>query len=298
MLETPVFEASAPLTWGVEGISFPLEEIRTTPLEEILAVDPTPYLKSNLNPVFNTQTSALINPEIEDFTYDEKIEEFFTLNDLGNGAMETFKTLTEMITENTDFSQPESIWGYKTFDEDDIIMCAPPAIVEGTDQQSNIERRPATKNVTVEEFYIENNDVLKWIIDDQQIDDLPALDNSKLELTPVNHSVPLLPESFATIPFVVEEIPLTSPHITAEVKTEELGDDEKYRKMRSQNNEASKKCRISRKRKQDDMEVECELLQERNAFLKSRLEDMEQEVKAWKKKLLSDIASTSKSNNF
>jgi len=298
MLETPVFEASAPLTWGAEGISFPLEEIRTTPLEEILAVDPTPYLKSNLNPVFNTQTSALTNPEIEDFTYDEKSEEFFTLNDLGNGAMETFKTLAEMITENTDFSQPESIWGYKTFDEDDIIMCAPPAIVEGTDQQSNIERRLATKNVAVEEFYIENNDVLKWIIDDQQIDDLPILDNSKLELTPVNHSVPLLPESFATIPFVVEEIPMTSPHITAEVKTEELGDDEKYRKMRSQNNEASKKCRISRKRKQDDMEVECELLLERNAFLKSRLEDMEQEVKAWKKKLLSDIASTSKSNNF
>merc|ERR1712073_278132 len=86
---------------------------------------------------------------------------------------------------------------------------------------------------------------------------------------------------------------LTLP-VNVEVKTEDLGEDEKYRKMRIQNNEASRKCRLNRKRKQEDMEEECKLLEERNVFLKSRLEEMEHEVKVWKKKLLSDIASTSR----
>jgi len=41
------------------------------------------------------------------------------------------------------------------------------------------------------------------------------------------------------------------------------------------------------------MEEECELLQQRNEFLKMRVEEMEKEVKAWKKKLLSDIKNNS-----
>merc|ERR1712173_204259 len=108
-----------------------------------------------------------------------------------------------------------------------------------------------------------------WIIDDQQIDNLPILENSQLEATE----------------FILQEIVLP---VEVKVKTEELGEDEKYRKMRIQNNEASRKCRLNRKRKQEDMEEECKLLEERNVFLRSRLEEMEQEVKAWKKKLLTD----------
>jgi len=89
---------------------------------------------------------------------------------------------------------------------------------------------------------------------------------------------------------VVSEI---SSQTKVKVKSEDLGEDEKYRKMRIQNNEASRKCRQNRKRKQQDMEEECKLLEERNVFLKSRLEDMEEEVKVWKKKLLMDIKNTS-----
>merc|ERR1712128_171025 len=129
-------------------------------------------------------------------------------------------------------------------------------------------------------FDIETNDVLKWVIDDQQIDDLPIFDHSQPEETSLLHNVPV-------------NIPEISQFTKVEIKTEDLGEDEKYRKMRSQNNEASRKCRMNRKRKQEDMEEEVDLLQERNAFLKSRMEEVEQEVKLWKKKLLSDIKNTS-----
>ena len=312
MLETPVFEASAPPTWGAEGIFLPMEEIWISPEEEILnnsatlmVVEQTLNMETNCNSDFNTLTSALNTPEITDFAFDGKFAEFFTWNENGNESMKTFETpMNEPITIDTDFSQPEEIWGYKTFnDDDDFGICAPPSIVEGTVEHENVEENlmePPLESVGEEypeaTFEIENNDVLKWIIDDQQIDDLPILNNSQVEPTPFIHTIPLaLPESSATTTFLMEEIPLTSQPIKIEVKTEDLREDEKYRKMRCQNNEASKKCRINRKRKQGDMEEECELLQERNVFLKSRLEEMEQEVKAWKKKLLSDIANNSTS---
>jgi len=316
MLETPVFEASAPLTWGAEGIFLPTEEIRISPAEEILnnsttlmVMEQTSNMETNLNSDFNTFISALNTPDITDFAFDGKFEEFFTWNNYGNEAMKTCETpMNEPIAIDTDFSQPEEIWGFNTFNnDDDFGMCAPPAIVEGTVENENVEENlmhvEPLLEAEVEEypeatFEIENNDVLKWIIDDQQIDDLPTLNNSQVVPTPVIQSIPLaLPESSRTTTFLVEEIPLTSQPIKIEVKTEDLREDEKYRKMRSQNNEASKKCRMNRKRKQEDMEEECKLLEERNVFLKSRLDEMEQEVKAWKKKLLSDIANNS-TNKF
>jgi len=316
MLETPVFEASAPLTWGAEGIFLPTEEIRISPAEEILnnsatlmVAEQTLNMETNHNSDFNTLPSALNTPEITDFAFDGKFDEFFTWNDFGNEAMKTFETpMNEPFTIDTDFSQPEEIWGFKTFnDDDDFGICAPPSIVEGTIVNENVKEnlmhvepplKPEVEEFSEATFEIENNDVLKWIIDDQQIDDLPILNNSQVEPTPVIHNAPLaLTEPSATTTFFLEELPLTSQPIKIDVKTEDLREDEKYRKMRSQNNEASKKCRMNRKRKQQDMEEECELLQERNVFLKSRLEEMEQEVKAWKKKLLSDIANNS-TNSF
>merc|ERR1711909_83643 len=139
-------------------------------------------------------------------------------------------------------------------------------------------------------FDIEANDVLKWIIDDQQIENLPIFEDSQPEEISALHTVSgTLPDQ----PFTIAEISEASAPVKVKVKSEDLGEDEKYRKMRIQNNEASRKCRQNRKRKQQDMEEECKLLEERNIFLKSRLEDMEQEVKVWKKKLLMDIKNTS-----
>jgi len=297
MLDTPVFETSAPLILGAEGMSLLLGDIQTVPTEDIQAQDQAPNYLANLNNDFNIST--LNTPEIEDFSFNGNFEEFFTWNDHGQAAIENFEQIQDTLTENTDYSQPENIWGFKTFDEDNIELCAPPSIVEGN-VENEVDEQNMTSNVTTEivgekylesPFYIENDDVLKWIIDDQQIDDLPILENSQLEET---HSIPLSNKS-PTTEFILQEIVLP---VKVEVKTEDLGEDEKYRKMRSQNNEASRKCRQNRKRKQEDMEEECKLLEERNVFLKSRMEEMEQEVKAWKKKLLTDIASTSQNKQF
>jgi len=298
MLDTPVFETSAPLILGAEGISLLLGDIQTVPTEDIWTQDQVPNFSANLNNDFNTST--LNTPEIEDFSFNGNFEEFFTWNDHGQATIENFEQIKDTLTEITDFiSQPENIWGFKTFDEDNIELCAPPSIVEGNVENEVGEQNMAS-NVTTEivskesTFDIENNDVLKWIIDDQQIDDLPILENAQLEETQAIHSIPLS-NKVQTTDFILQEIVLP---VKVEVKTEDLGEDEKYRKMRSQNNEASRKCRLNRKRKQEDMEEECKLLEERNVFLKSRMEEMEQEVKAWKKKLLTDIASTSQNKQF
>jgi len=314
MLNTPVLDSSAPLTWGAEGIFLPMEEIHlstrnkeTTEMKHstpcTMGVENTPSTGKSLYRDFNTLTSALNTPEITDLNF-ENFEEFFTRNDFGNEAMKTYETpMNEPIAIDTDFSQPEEIWGYKTFnDDDDFGICAPPSIVEGTVQIGNVEEflinveEPVELMVeesTKQTFDVETNDVLKWIIDDQQIDDLPIFENPQPEVATEMHAVPVNLSETSTTPFFVEEIPEISQLTKVEVKTEDLGEDEKYRKMRSQNNEASRKCRMNRKRKQQDMEEECELLQERNTFLKSRLEEIEQEVKVWKKKLLSDIKNTS-----
>jgi len=294
MLLTPVFEASAPLILGAEGMSFPLEEIRILPTEDILVEDQTQNTTANINSAFNTPT--LNTPETQDFTFDGNFEEFFTWNEQGNEALalETVEPPNETI--DIDFCQPETIWGFKTFDDDNFEICAPPAVVEGN-VEPLVDEQDLTSKVTIETvdgknaestFHIEDNDVLKWIIDDQRIDDLPILENSHTEETP--HTTQNL-QTLETTEILIQE--LTLP-VKVEVKTEVLGEDEKYRKMRIQNNESSRKCRLNRKRKHEDMEEEYKLLEERNVFLKSRLEEMEQEVKAWKKKLLSDIASTSR----
>jgi len=296
MLETPVFDPSAPLILGAEGMSFPLEEIRTLPMEDILMEDQLLNNSVNISNAFNTPT--LTTPEIEDFTFDGNFEEFITWNGPANTTGDNLETFTDTLTADTDFSQPEHIWGFKTFDDENIELCAPPSIVEG-----NVEKEVDEQNLTsivnietVDEnhpesaFQFENNDVLKWIIDDQRIDDLPILENTQLEI----NSLPL-PEDSTTREIIVQELSLP---VKIEVKTEDLGEDEKYRKMRIQNNESSRKCRLNRKRKQQDMEEECKLLEERNVFLKSRVEEMEKEVKAWKQKLLSDISSTSHSKYF
>merc|ERR1711874_265651 len=310
MQETPVVSISAPQTWGAEMDSFPMEEEfllsllkdqdtqRSSSTLSTQGVENSPSTGKSLYRDFNTLPSAVNTPEITDFNFEENFEEFFTRNSLGIEAMKT----NETPMDETDFSQPEEIWGYKTFnddDDDDFGVCAPPSIGEGTTDTASAEEvlftleapvQHLTEEAPESNFDIEANDVLKWIIDDQQIEDLPIFEHSQPEEISALHTVALtLPEQS----FTIAEISEASAPVEVEVKTEDLGEDEKYRKMRIQNNEASRKCRLNRKRKHQDMEEECKHLEERNVFLKTRLEEMEQEVKVWKKKLLSDIKNTS-----
>merc|ERR1712203_802634 len=63
-------------------------------------------------------------------------------------------------------------------------------------------------------------------------------------------------------------------------EVEELTEEEKYRRMREQNNRASQACRAKRKRKLAEEETELAILEQKNIQLQAVLKDMEKEVKA------------------
>merc|ERR1719336_467850 len=133
-------------------------------------------------------------------------------------------------------------------------------------------------------------DLLKWIIDDQQINDIPLIEHQEALVETYTGPVISLHEPLETLSFNLNVFSDTSKMYKCQ---EDLREDEKYRKMRNQNNEASRKCRQKRKLKQQEMEEECEVLQQRNEFLKLRVQEMEREVKTWKRKLLTDIKNGS-----
>merc|ERR1712141_26188 len=92
----------------------------------------------------------------------------------------------------------------------------------------------------------ESDDLLKWIMDDTQIADFAFPDEVEQ----------------ATTSFLIEEV------------TEE----EKYRRMREQNNRASQACRAKRKRKLAEEEQELTSLQEKNIRLQAVFKSMQREV--------------------
>jgi len=92
--------------------------------------------------------------------------------------------------------------------------------------------------------------------------------------------------------------PLGSGTITPVVDlTGSMTDDEvsaqKYRRMRDLNNEASRRCRESRKGKQSAAEIELEMLQTRNIHLKKKLIEMEQNMRILKRRILTDVKNSS-----
>merc|ERR1712141_730871 len=124
--------------------------------------------------------------------------------------------------------------------------------------------------------------------EDQDIDPLAACEVAEPEqpAEPKRVSV-IVPVSSPSTSFYIN--PVEQEEV--KVKLEPLGEDEKYRKMRSQNNEASKRCRENRKRKAKEMEGELAFLEGKNQKLKETFESMEREVKAMKRRLLSNISS-------
>jgi hypothetical protein len=64
----------------------------------------------------------------------------------------------------------------------------------------------------------------------------------------------------------------------------------KYRRMRDLNNEASQRCRQTRKRKMKNMEVDEEELMARNEVLKVRCAKMESLVERLKKQFIQKVA--------
>merc|ERR1712099_1556 len=199
------------------------------------------------------------------------------------------KMLAANIDTHTVMETKEDVWGHESFDifsTMDYGLCLPATLVEGSlaDSADSL----IVPDDTVPAALEENIDLLQWIVEDQDIDPLAACDVA----------VPEQPAESARVSVIVPvSAPSTSFYIKTEeqeevkVKLEPLGEDEKYRKMRRQNNDASKRCRENRKRKAKEMEEELAFLEEKNQNLRETFESMEREVKAMKRQLLSNISS-------
>merc|ERR1712018_245252 len=71
----------------------------------------------------------------------------------------------------------------------------------------------------------------------------------------------------------------------------------KYRRMRDLNNAASKRCRVNRKRKFEEMETEVQREEARNAKLKIQMEALEIQVDNFKKMIIDMIKTKAQSAN-
>merc|ERR1712024_14944 len=273
-LETPTMQsmqidsASLPLFRGGEGSrdEFPVEiPNMMMDLEmDLLATGNSPYR------AFNRTASDLNTPDI---TTDLDIGKILAANiEPQHTAMET----------------KEDVWGHESFDifsTMDYGLCLRATLVEGSlaDSADSLIV-PDTVPAALEETI----DLLQWIVDDQDIDPVAACEVAE-------------PEQPAEVARVSVIVPVSSPSTSfyintveqeeVKVKLEPLGEDERYRKMRRQNNDASKRCRENRKRKAKEMEEELAFLEERNQNLRETFKSMEREVKAMKRQLLSNISS-------
>merc|ERR1711872_1187092 len=118
-----------------------------------------------------------------------------------------------------------------------------------------------------------NNDILQWIMDDSKImEDFLSPPPLQVEAT--------------TPMFILEELKpdgISPKEEKKKIKTESLTEQEKYLRMREQNNRASKACRAKRKRKLEEEELR--VLGERNTVLRAKVESMEREVEEYKRRL-------------
>merc|ERR1712107_387212 len=234
--------------------------------------------------IFNEPGIEIASPESNLFT-DPETRMISLESDLfQNIEYETTMQETDMHTVEP-MDMTESVWGPGTFDnlEENVYeLCAPASVVEGTFDQE-IDIGTSSSNDPLE---IENIDLLQWIVDDQNINFQEAIiQEEKFVKTEVERVSVIVP--------VQRQVPEESTPVV-EIKIENLNEDEKYRKMRHQNNEASKRCRANRKRKSQELEEELTELERKNVVLRAKMDSMEREVKLLKKRFLSDISISSK----
>merc|ERR1711902_235805 len=153
------------------------------------------------------------------------------------------KTEVEQMVEviNTD---TETVWAGVSFDDANLGLCLPAVEAEGRIELpvnvANNNGNGSSSNVDSSE----TDDLLKWIMDDTQI------------------------ANFA-FPDEEEEAEEVTKAKRSRIKMEELTEEEKYRRMREQNNRASQACRAKRKRNLAEEEQELTTLQEKNIHLQA-----------------------------
>merc|ERR1712073_268526 len=294
---TPTTMLTSQTSLGTEFLT----TLDTTMMEMDLILDAPGTIRE-----FNTGTSNINTPNIA--TEDDAYEFVFKETDFGTEATVATTTIEDTeyktihniemeLVEDTDLT--ENVWGadsFGVFESNDFGLCAPANLVEGAfNAFDDLIEEDASENVTVvhqhsneDPLEIENVDLLQWIVNDQAINVQEDMTENAAEQKMTTKT------EVERVSVIVPVTSLSPPVPVSEVKIELLSEDEKYRKMRVQNNEASKRCRANRKRKHLEMEEEVVSLQERNVELREKMAAMEAEVKMLKRRLLSDISVPSK----
>jgi len=280
--------ASPPLVGGEGSLDNVLQlEMSDITTDLTLCMGMEPATGNKLCRGFNTANSELNTPDITDMDIGNLLAtEDMNIADLINAAE------TDM---DTRMETREDVWGYDSFDifqSSDYGLCLPATLVEGSqaspaadDDSLNV---PDSDSALLEEY--QNIDILKWIVEDQDIQDPISTNEVSEQAEEVKRVSVIVPVSSPSTALYINSL-TEEEEKEVKVKVENLTEDEKYRRMRVQNNDASKRCREKRKRKHQQMEEELEFLQDKNQNLKVKVELMEREVRAMKRRLLDDISS-------
>merc|ERR1719391_659831 len=191
---------------------------------------------------------------IENASFDFTLPEPFPTTTLHITEQKTeVEQMVEVINNNT-----ETVWAGVSFDDANLGLCLPAIEAEGRiELPVNVaNNNNSNGNSNVESS--ETDDLLKWIMDDTQIADFTFPDEVEEEKT--------------------EKVEEAMKAKRSRIKMEELTEEEKYRRMREQNNRASQACRAKRKRKLAEEETELATLQQKNIELQAVLKDMEKEA--------------------
>merc|ERR1711902_149702 len=299
--QTSPVSAAPPSGRGMGGLGTEfLTTLDTTMMEMDLILDAPGTIRE-----FNTGTSNINTPNIA--TEDDAYEFVFKETDFGTEATvattiedteyKTIHNIEMELIEDTDLT--ENVWGadsFGVFESNDFGLCAPANLVEGAfNAFDDLIEDDVSENVTVvhqhsneDPLEIENVDLLQWIVNDQAINIQEDMTENAAEQKMTTKT------EVDRVSVIVPVTSLSPPVPVSEVKIELLSEDEKYREMRVQNNEASTRCRANRKRKHLEMEEEVVSLQKRNVELREKMAAMEAEVKMLKRRLLSDISVPSK----
>merc|ERR1712110_1402450 len=166
---------------------------------------------------------------IENASFDFTLPEPFPTTTLHITEQKTeVEHMVEVINTNT-----ETVWAGVSFDDANLGLCLPAIEAEG-----RIELPVNNNNSNVESSSVESSetdDLLKWIMDDTQIANFAFPDEVEEATT-----------SFLITEVKVEKTEEVTKAKRSRIKMEELTEEEKYRRMRDQNNRASQACRAKR----------------------------------------------------
>jgi len=274
MTMTPDFEVMD--TWNCADFDFDLPDPQASTVDHLseLVVPDIP-VECTYSPIEHTFNEFVHIPT----------EYIHTTTELAHTTTELIHTPTELTNNThttTDIAQTpteltlttiehendttEHVWAFETFEDSSVGLCLPAVEAEGARMEL-----PITGEDTG------SKDLLTWILEDTQIGDW----NVPQEI------------SGTTQHFVIERLEEEEEKDVGKiekVKMESLTQDEKYRRMREQNNRASQACRAKRKRKLVEEEEEMKRLEERNKVLVDTMRRMEAEVTQMKKMILEQVA--------